>query len=74
MTGKDAVLGLGPFSCGLPGFFKLLKFICEGLHIYDPTTWEAEAGELDVQGQGGLHNKIQPIYVLRKYYSADICM
>jgi hypothetical protein len=26
------------------------------VHIYNPTTWEVEAGSLQVQGQPGLHS------------------
>jgi hypothetical protein len=27
------------------------------VHTYKPSTWEAEAGELQVQGQPGLHRE-----------------
>jgi hypothetical protein len=27
------------------------------LHTYNPSTWEAEAGRLRVQGQPGLHSE-----------------
>jgi hypothetical protein len=28
-------------------------------HVYNPCTWEAEAGESQAQGQPGLHSKFQ---------------